>query len=344
MKTIFTLLFATCLGAAAFAQDDQTPYLTKSLASDGINSVVVSTSAGGINVSGKSGEAPRIEVYIKGNNGRDLSKEEIQKRLDEDFEMTIAVNGHELSATVKNKHDHIDWSNHGLSISFKIYVPGQVSTNLHTSGGGIMLDNLKGNETFSTSGGGLMLEKLSGTISGKTSGGGIIVTDCSDDIDLHTSGGGIIAKGCDGKIRLVTSGGGLELENLKGTIYAHTSGGGVEANHIEGELTTGTSGGSIDLSDMACSLDANTSAGGIRAQMRVMGKYLKLRTSAGNIDLEIPAKQGLDLDLSGQRISDNKLTNFTGTWDKRHVTGSVNGGGIPVEAHATSGDVDVTVR
>jgi DUF4097 and DUF4098 domain-containing protein YvlB len=189
-----------------------------------------------------------------------------------------------------------------------------------------------------------MLDKLEGTILGKTSGGGIEVSNCSNNIDLHTSGGGIIAKGCDGQIKLVTSGGGLELENLKGTIYAHTSGGGVEGSHIEGELTTGTSGGSIDLTDMACSLEANTSAGGLRAQMRSLGKYLRLRTSAGNIDLEIPAKQGLDLDLSAERISDNMLTNFSGSWDKRHVVGSVNGGGIPVEAHATSGDIDVRVR
>jgi len=220
MKTIFTLLFATCLGAAALAQDNQTPYLTKSLANDGINSVVVSTSAGGINVSGKSGEAPRIEVYIKGNNDRELSKEEIKKRLDEDYEMTITVNGHELNASVKHRHEITDW-HRGLSISFKIYVPEQVSTNLHTSGGGIMLDNLKGNETFSTSGGGLLIDRVHGVINGKTSGGGIEVTNSGDDMDLHTSGGGIIARDCDGKMRLVTSGGGLELENLKGTIYAH---------------------------------------------------------------------------------------------------------------------------
>ena len=343
MKTIFTLLIAASIGLSAFAQDEHTPYLTKSLANDGINNVTVSTSAGGITVSGKSGEAPRVEVYIKGNNGHDLTKEEIKKRLDEDYDMTISVNGHELSAIVKHKHEMTDW-HQSMSISFKIYVPEQTSTDLHTSGGGIMLDNLKGTETFSTSGGGLELDRLSGVIHGRTSGGGIEVSNCDNDIDLHTSGGGIVANHCEGQIKLVTSGGGLELENLKGTIYAHTSGGGVEGSHIEGELITSTSGGSIDLEDMACSLDANTSAGGLRAQMRAMGKYLKLRTSAGNIDLEIPAKQGLDLDLSAERISDNQLTNFTGTWDKRHVTGSVNGGGIPVEAHATSGDVDVRVR
>ncbi|HZY35837.1 MAG TPA: DUF4097 family beta strand repeat-containing protein [Mucilaginibacter sp.] len=343
MKTIFTLLVATCVGLGAFAQDEHTPYLTKSLANDGINNVMVSTSAGGITVSGRSGEAPRVEVYIKGNNGHDLTKEQIEKRLAEQYDMDISVNAHKLTATVKRKHEMTDW-HESLSISFKIYVPEETSTDLHTSGGGIALDNLKGTETFSTSGGGLELDKLTGTIRGKTSGGGIEVSNCSNDIDLHTSGGGIDARNCEGQIRLVTSGGGLELDDLKGTIYAHTSGGGVDGNHIEGELTTGTSGGSIDLKDMACSLDANTSAGSLRAQMRAMGKYLRLHTSAGDIELEIPAKQGLDLDLSAERISDNMLTNFTGTWDKRHVMGSVNGGGIPVEARASSGDIDVRVR
>lgn len=339
MKTIFTLLTVAWV-SLTYAQDDRTPYLTKSLANDGINNLVVTTSAGGITVSGKSGEAPRIEVYIRGNNRHDLTKEEIQKRLDEDYDMNIAVNGHELDATVKNKHEMMNW-HEGLSISFKIYVPEQCSTNLHTSGGGITLDYLNGDETFSTSGGGLNLDHLNGTVHGRTSGGGIEVSNSGDDIDLHTSGGGIDARDCNGKIRLETSGGGLRLEGLKGTIYSHTSGGGVDGRNIEGELTTSTSGGSINLEEMACSLDAHTSGGGLRAQMKSLGKYLRVSSSAGNVELEIPAKQGLDLDLSGESISGNVLTNFTGSTDKRHITGTVNGGGIPFEAHASSGDVYV---
>ena len=107
MKTYLTLFIVACQGVVAMAQDydNKTPYLTKSLANDAISSVVVSTSAGGITVSGESGQSPRVEVYIRGNNNRELSKEEIQKRLDEDYDMNISVNGHELSATVKNKHN-----------------------------------------------------------------------------------------------------------------------------------------------------------------------------------------------------------------------------------------------
>jgi len=342
MKTFLTLFIAACQSVVALAQDNdnKTPYLTKSLANDAISSVVVSTSAGGIMVSGRSGEAPRVEVYIKGNNGHELTKEEIQKRLEEDYDMNISVNGHELSAVVKTKHNMEEWR-HGMSISFKIYVPQQVSTDLRTSGGGISLDNLKGNETFTTSGGGLNIDNLSGTIHGRTSGGGIDVSNSSEDIDLVTSGGGIVAKNCDGKIRLITSGGGLVLEELKGTITAHTSGGGIEGNNIEGELITGTSGGGIDLKHMSCSLEATTSGGNLDAEITKVGKYLKLHASAGDINLRLPAKQGLDLSLSAERISDNIADGFKGEWNKRHVDGSVNGGGIPVNADASSGDINV---
>ena len=342
MKTYLTLFIVACQSVVALAQDNKTPYLTKSLANDAISNVVVSTSAGGISVSGESGQAPRVEVYIRGNNNQELSKEEIQKRLDEDYDMSITVTGHELNAVVKTKHNFNDWKK-SMSISFKIYVPRAVSTDLKTSGGGIHLDNLQGDEKFTTSGGGLQLDKLNGTINGRTSGGGIDVANSGSDIDLTTSGGGIIAKNCNGKIRLVTSGGGLILENLKGNITAHTSGGGVEGKNIEGELITGTSGGGIDLKEMNCSLEAVTSAGSLSAQMVKVGKYLKLNASSGNIDLQLPLKQGLDLNIKGESINEHpgNISGFSGDWKKDSINGSVNGGGIPVTANASSGNVDV---
>ncbi|MDB5024709.1 MAG: hypothetical protein JWP78_2464 [Mucilaginibacter sp.] len=344
MKTYLIFFIVACQSMVALAQDNekQTPYLTKSLANNAISSVVVNTSAGGIEVSGQSGQAPRVEVYIRGNNNRDLSKEEIRKRLDEDYDLSITVTGHEVTATAKNKHNFSNWRNQ-ISISFKVYVPEQVSTNLKTSGGGIRLDNLKGNENFSTSGGGLQIDRLTGTIHGRTSGGGIDVSNSSEDIDLETSGGGIKAKNCSGTIKLETSGGGLLLEDLKGKITAHTSGGGVQGNNIEGELITGTSGGGIDLKGMNCSLDASTSAGSLNARMKHVGKYLKLNASSGNINLELPLKQGLDLNLRGDRVNQHpfKLSDFSGEWDKDRIKGTVNGGGVPVSADASSGNINV---
>jgi hypothetical protein len=345
MKTYFLLFVLACKAVTSMAQDNdnRTPYLTKSLANDAINSVVVNTSAGGIAVSGRSGEAARVEVYIRGNNNRELSKEEIKKRLDEDYDLSIDVVNHEVRANAKAKHEQSDWKR-SISISFKIFVPQQTSTTLRTSGGGIRLDNLKGNQNFTTSGGGLQVDRLSGMIRGVTSGGGILVSNSDNNINLETSGGGIIAKNCSGKIRLETSGGGLQLESLKGNINATTSGGGVQGNNITGELVTSTSGGGIDLNQMDCSLNASTSAGSLHVQMKQVGKYLKLEASSGNISMELPLKQGLDLDISGDRINQHPKTisGFSGTWDKDRIKGSVNGGGIPVRADASSGNVNVS--
>ncbi len=342
MKTLLLSCFLGLQAIACFAQDDEnkTPYLTKSLASDVISSVVVNTSAGGITVSGASGQQPRIEVYIRGNNNHELSKEEIKKRLDEDYNLDISVTGHELHATAKNKHNFSNGRNQ-ISISFKIYVPEQVTTDLKTSGGGITLDHLKGNENFSTSGGGLQIDHLVGIIHGRTSGGGINVTNSNEDIDLETSGGGITAANCSGKIRLNTSGGGIHLDNLKGDITAHTSGGGIEGNSIEGELVASTSGGGISLKKINGSLDATTSAGSLYAQMEHVGKYLRLNSSAGDVDIELPAKQGFDLNLRGDRVNQHQFNGFHGEWNDNHVKGTVNGGGVPVDASASSGSVNV---
>jgi hypothetical protein len=58
----------------------------------------------------------------------------------------------------------------------------------------------------------------------------------------------------------------------------------------------------------------------------------------------LPIKQGLDLDIHGESINQHpgNISGFTGDWNKHHIDGSVNGGGIPVTADAHSGDINVT--
>ncbi len=346
MKTYLLVLFMVCLGCSAFAQDiwNKTPYETKSLANDGIKEVYVETSGGSISVSGASGEAARVEVYVHGNGMGELSREEIKKRLDNDYDVLVTVSNHELHAKAKRKHENgINWDwRRQLSISFKIFVPKQVNTNLETSGGSIHLDNLSGNEKFGTSGGSLHVDALTGTIKGETSGGSIEVSNSGDNINLETSGGSIHASNCNGKIHLETSGGSLHLQDLKGSINANTSGGSVQASSIEGELITGTSGGSVNLTQLSCALEASTSGGSMNVEMNHVGKYIKLDDSGGHIDLRLPAKQGYDLNLSANRISpSSSVSDFTGEWDKDHVKGSMNGGGIPVNVDA-SGHLNIS--
>ncbi len=331
MKTYILLFFLACSSAVGLAQE-KTPYFTKSLSSDAIKDVFVSTSGGSILVSGAAGQQPRIEVYVTGNNMFTPSKEEIKKRLEDDYKLDISVTNHELRAVAKNRHSNEGgWNwNKSLNISFKIYVPQDVATNLETSGGSIHLDNLKGEERFSTSGGSLHVDHLTGNIHGRTSGGSIQVSNSSNNIDLETSGGSVHADNCSGTIKLGTSGGSIHLEQLNGKIDATTSGGSVECNNIKGELRTGTSGGSINMTDLACSLDTYTSGGNIHVQMSQVGKFVKIDVSGGHVDLQLPSKQGLDLNLHGNKVTADLGGNFSGTKEKDRIDGKLNGGGIPV--------------
>jgi hypothetical protein len=334
MKKHLLLFFVACQSCVVFAQDSKTPYMTKPI-SGAVKDVFVNTSGVSIPGRGAAGESPRVEVYIQGNNSiGNISKEEIQKRL-ENYELSVTVSGGEVHATAKNKHNFSNWRN-SLSIGFKVFVPKNVNTSLNTSGGSIHLDNLDGTEKFETSGGSLHVDKLTGMIKGQTSGGSIHVSNSGSSIDLETSGGSIEASNCNGKIHLETSGGSLRLTDLKGTIDANTSGGSISANNIAGELKTGTSGGSINLNGLACALDASTSGGSFHAQFASVGKYVKIDVSSGHIDISVPSKSALDLDLRADKVEANFTSNFSGTKEKERIEGKLNGGGSSFEVRGNS--------
>ncbi|QJD95692.1 DUF4097 domain-containing protein [Mucilaginibacter robiniae] len=342
MKKFILIAFMACNSLATLAQNhwSEVPYLTQSLSDKAIKEVLVSTEGGSIQVSGVEPSQARIEVYVVPNNNQDLTQEELKQRMEEYYTLRITDNNHELHAKAERKHDNTDWRK-SVSIGFKIYVPQMVATNLTTAGGSIHLTNLTGEQNFVTSGGSLHVNQVIGKIKGSTSGGSIHVTNSQQYIELTTSGGSITASNCTGTIKLATSGGSLKLNQLKGDIDASTSGGSVNGDDISGKLLASTSGGSIDLTALACNLEGATSSGSIHVQMREMGKYIKLNTSAGHIDVQLPQQKGLDLNLKGSRVNAAINGSFDGRQEKDRIEGKLNGGGALIEAYASNGSVNV---
>lgn len=321
------------------------PFMTKSLTGQTIKNVEVETSGGSIEIIGGSGGNNHLDVFVSANNSRNgesYSKEELQKRLDEYYTLTIKAENNKLTAIAKPKKNNMDWKK-GVNVSFRLYIQQNVSTDLSTSGGSISLSNLNGTQDFRTSGGSLRVENLSGKTRGHTSGGSIDLSGSKDDIDLTTSGGSIDARQCNGNLKLSTSGGSLTLENLKGTVNATTSGGSVHGNNIEGALTTHTSGGNINLEQLNCSLETSTSGGNIDVQLNGLKDFVKISNSGGNITLSMPNK-AMDLRLSGGKIKTDKLNNFSGSMDEDEIKGKLNGGGIPVTVDAGSGRITLALK
>jgi DUF4097 and DUF4098 domain-containing protein YvlB len=344
-----SLLFLTLALTFSFVRAQfnaaKDPFMTKSLSGQTIKNIEVKTSGGSIEIIGGSGGNSHVDVFVSPSNSRSgdsYSKEELQKRLDEYYTLTISTENNKLTATAKPKKNNMDWKK-GVNVSFRVYIQQNVSTDLSTSGGSISLSNLTGTQEFSTSGGNLKVENLSGKIKGHTSGGNIELSGLKDEIDLTTSGGNIEARQCNGNMKLSTSGGSLTLEDLKGTVNATTSGGSVHGNNIEGALTTHTSGGNINLEQLNCSLETSTSGGNIDVQMNSMKDFVKISNSGGNITLSLPNK-AMDLRLSGGKIKTDKLNNFSGSIDEDEIKGKLNGGGMPVTVDAGSGRITFALK
>lgn len=344
MRKICSLLLLGMITVSANAQftADKTPVIVQSLAGSDIKNIEAETSGGNIAVTGVAAAEAKLEVYAVPNNSKanSLSEEEIKQKMTNDYEIKIDVSNNKLTVIAKPKNKNMNWKK-ALSISFRMYVPANVSTDLSTSGGNIDLKNLNGNEKFSTSGGNLAIYDVAGKIDGTTSGGNITIENSKDDIELVTSGGNIDAKNCNGKLKLTTSGGNVNLTALKGNIKANTSGGNVSGDEIEGELNTATSGGNVQLSRLSCSVEASTSGGDINVSVIKLGQYVRLTNSGGNVTLDLPQNSSVDLHLSADKIKTGKLENFSGKLEEEKVEGKLNGGGTSVIVRADGGKINL---
>ena len=289
-----------------------------------VQNLKVLTSGGSIDVSGDATQEAVIEMYVKPNNNRNLSKNEIQEILDRDYEIRIEQTGGTLEAYAKQRNN-LNWRNR-LSISFKVRTGNRVATDLLTSGGHIRIANLSGRQNFKTSGGSLEVENLDGNITGRTSGGSIQAYNSKGTINLSTSGGPI------------------RMEGLAGDIDVSTSGGSIKGHSLRGSVLAKTSGGSVDLDNLIGSVSASSSGGSLTAVLNELQGDVRLSTSGGNINLTLPQNVGANLDFKGSSVNLDGVANFQGSNNKGKLNGSINGGGANVQASTSGGNINLTVR
>jgi hypothetical protein len=337
---IFLLLINICIAANAQNKSEKEPYLTKSFSGETIDKVRAETSGGNITVSGVNPSESKVEVFVSQNNNRQnsLTNDELKTKVDNDYDLDVSVKNNKLTVTAKAKHKITDWKK-ALNFSFKIYVPKSAATDLTTSGGNISLSGLSGDKEFTTSGGNLNLDGIEGKTKGSTSGGNINLSNAKDDIDVSTSGGNIYAEKSSGNIEITTSGGSIHLNNLSGKIKATTSGGNIKGSVVDGELYASTSGGNVSLQDLTCALKTSTSGGNIDVSIKRLREYVTISNSAGEVNLQIPKNTGIELKLTGMKISTGTLENFKGTNSKEEVRGTIGDGSVPVTVEAGGGNI-----
>lgn len=297
------LMMKTAIATDSADKDD--PYRVESFTLNNAGALTVKTSGGFITVEGSSGNTVRVEMYVS-KDGQELGPEDTD--LDE-WNIDISQSGNSVDV-VAEKKDIGNWSlwgNKSYSVSFVIYVPNEMSSDLNTNGGHIEVRNILGNQKLSTSGGHIELVNLEGTVEARTSGGHIDIKDVQGDLEARTSGGHISAQNVDGNLQVKTSGGNINLNDVNGTVKASTSG------------------------------------GSIKADLKSIGQFVELRTSGGNVNVTVPYNIGLDLDLKGSYVSTN-LSNFSGEIERNEVEGKINGGGPRVSARTSGGTVSLSFQ
>ena len=296
---IFSLLFMS-VSANPGSLDQDNPYRTEEFNINTPGELQVRTSGGHITVEGSNSNTVYIEMYVR-KDGENLTSSDTN--LDK-WEIDISQSGNTVKAIAKHRGNNSwsSWNNDRTSISFVVFAPKEMSTDLKTSGGHIEAKNLEGDQTIATSGGHLNLENLKGKIEAKTSGGHI------------------------------------DLLNMEGDLDVRTSGGHISANTVAGTLQAKTSGGHIKLSDISGSIKAATSGGSITANLNTIDQFVDLKTSGGNVDLSIPDNIGVDLQLKGTFVH-GTFNNFSGEMENNEVDGKLNGGGPKVTARTSGGTV-----
>jgi len=160
------------------------------------------------------------------------------------------------------------------------------------------------------------------------------------EIKVRTGGGGIELLNTVGTVNAHTSGGDISAKNLGGNIEVHTSGGGIHVDTVRGDVDADTSGGDVRLLSIDGKIRAHTSGGGVRVGLIGANRGVLASTSGGDIEVSLPrgTAGNVDATTSGGDISfDIPVT--TTTQKEGRLEGTINGGGLPIEAHTSGGSI-----
>lgn len=179
------------------------------------------------------------------------------------------------------------------------------------------------------------------TVEATTAGGHITANNVNGSQQFETSGGHINLTSVSGNTTARSRGGHVVGNRLSGTIRLQTGGGHIRVSRLDGKLEARTGGGHIQLENLAGSVDAETSGGNITAQVDSAGGAISLVTSAGNISLLLPSGIGAELQARGTQVHLAEGFGFEGSQTSGSITGSLNGGGIPITLRCGYGNVTI---
>lgn len=256
----------------------------------------LATDVGTVRITGSGSNEVTVNAILRGRD-KDIN----------DFYISADQSSNGVEIKGKSPHHFWFWNTTDLEVVYTIGVPQEYNLQVHTSGGDVEVNSVKGSVKGGTSGGNLVLNKTDGQVELETSGGDIKVDNAAGTLRMHTSGGGIVLTSVTGDVNVETSGGDIRAEGIDGKVRAETSGGNVSVK------VKGTNRG----------VEAETSGGNITIAVgKDVGATIDAATSGGDVTCDLP-------------ITMNGKVNET------RIRGTVNGGGPTIHAHTSGGNVHI---
>jgi DUF4097 and DUF4098 domain-containing protein YvlB len=177
----------------------------------------------------------------------------------------------------------------------------------------------------------------------ETGSGSISVSDIAAPVDVHTGSGKVTLENITGSAKARTGSGSIRAEGVGGAFNGKSGSGSIYLEQTApGDVVVSTGSGRSTLTGITGSVRVKAGSGRITIDGRQEGDW-KLDTGSGSVRVSLPADAAFDLDAessSGGIDVDHPLT-IEGRISKKHVVGTVRGGGPRLEIETGAGRIRV---
>ncbi len=129
-------------------------------------------------------------------------------------------------------------------------------------------------------------------------------------------------------------------------VHVTNTNGEVAATALSGKLFAHTTNGGINVERVSGAIDAQSTNGNVSVDLASLTDRVALRTTNGGVVLTVPEDAKADLSASctngGINVAGLKLD--TTDSSRRHVEGTLNGGGTKIDLRTTNGGIRVRAR
>lgn len=198
-------------------------------------------------------------------------------------------------------------------------------------------------------------------LSSQTGSGDQTITGLQLPVTAKTGSGNITAENIGAETHLSSGSGDLKINSVKGSLVANTGSGNIRAQDVGGEAFVNTGSGDVEVHQTAAGdvkvetgsgniqlfgikggLRASAGSGDIHAEGEATHDW-RLGAGSGNITLRLPSQASFNLDArtSSGSLRVNHRVTVQGTISKNHIQGKVGNGGVILDVHTGSGDIEI---